>query len=241
MRSPLDRRRAVRTLRLALLSAVAAGCFFTAAGRAEAGAPTETLRGIYGDANKILADPTLEDRPVARLMAIRALFSRAFDFRGAAQRALGSQWQARTAAEQSEFTSLFAGFVQRGFVYWIASVAELDGNGGGVTISYLGESADRDRALVRTGIASRAGRQVLLDHDMVYLSRRWMVRDVTIDGISLVANYRAQFDRVIRGSSYHNLVVRMQERVADELPQSVSSSPETLGADILRFRFPETR
>ncbi len=234
-------RRAVPTLRSLVLAVLATAWLLTTFGHVEAGAPTETLRGIYGDANKILVDPTLEDRPMARLVAIRALFSRAFDFRGAAQRALGNQWQARTPAEQSEFTSLFAGFVQRGFVYWIASVAELDGNGGGVTINYLGESTDKDRALVHTGIASRAGRQVLLDHDMVYLGKRWMVRDVTIDGISLVANYRAQFDRVIRGSSYHNLVVRMQERVNEELPQSVAGGSERLNADVLRFSSPQTR
>jgi len=239
MQTLLDRG-AFRTLRAVLLALLATAWLLTNFGHVEAGAPTETLRGIYADANKILIDPTLEERPMARLVAIRALFSRAFDFRGAAQRALGNQWQARTPAEQSEFTSLFAGFVQRGFVYWIASVAELDGNSGGVTINYLGESTDKDRALVHTGIASRAGRQVLLDHDMVYLGKRWMVRDVTIDGISLVANYRAQFDRVIRGSSYHNLVVRMQERVNEELPQSVVGGPERINADVLRFS-PQTR
>jgi len=233
-------RRALRTLRAVVLALLATAGLLSTFGHVEAGAPTETLRGIYAEANKILVDPTLEDRPMARLVAIRALFSRAFDFRGAAQRALGNQWQARTPAEQSEFTSLFAGFVQRGFVYWIASVAELDGNSGGVTINYLGESTDKDRALVHTGIASRAGRQVLLDHDMVYLGTRWMVRDVTIDGISLVANYRAQFDRVIRGTSYHNLVVRMQERVNEELPQEIAAGPERLNADVLRFT-PQTR
>jgi phospholipid transport system substrate-binding protein len=237
----LSARCAMPTLRAVVLGVLAVAWLLSAFGQVEAGAPTETLRGIYGEANKILADPTLEDRPMARLASIRALFSRAFDFRGAAQRALGNQWQARTPAEQSEFTSLFAGFVQRGFVYWIASVAELDGNGGGVTINYLGESTDKDRALVHTGIASRAGRQVLLDHDMVYLGKHWMVRDVTIDGISLVANYRAQFDRVIRGSSYHNLVVRMQERVNEELPPSIVAGPERLNADILRLSTPQTR
>ena len=240
MQTVLDRR-TVPTVRSVVLAVLVTAWLLATFGPVEAGAPTETLRGIYADANKILVDPTLEDRPMARLVAIRALFSRAFDFRGAAQRALGNQWQARTPAEQSEFTSLFAGFVQRGFVYWIASVAELDGNGGGVTINYLGESTDKDRALVHTGIASRAGRQVLLDHDMVYLGKRWMVRDVTIDGISLVANYRAQFDRVIRGSSYDNLVVRMRERVDEELPQAISTGPERLNADVLRFTTPQTR
>lgn len=69
---------------------------------------------------------------------------------------------------------------------------------------------------------------MLLDHDMVYQRRRWVVRDVTIEGISLVTNYRAQFDRVIRASSYRELVGRLQERVSGELPRPVSAPPTLL-------------
>ena len=78
-------------------------------------------------------------------------------------------------------------------------MAEVDDSHGGITVHYLGETVEQDRAVVRTAIGRRGGRQVVLDHDMVHLSKRWMVRDVRIDGISLVTNYRAQFDRVIRG------------------------------------------
>jgi phospholipid transport system substrate-binding protein len=185
---------------------------------AEAGAPTEMLRGVFNDANRVLTDPTTEQRPLERLVAIRALFSRVFDFRDAAERSLGRQWQARTAAEQQEFTRLFADFVQRGFVYWLASVAEVDGRAGGATVQFIGETVDRDTATVQTAILARGGRLIPLTHTLVYRNRRWVVRDVNIEGISLVANYRSQFDRVIRGSSYPQLVQLIRARIASEYP-----------------------
>lgn len=188
----------------------------------EAGAPTDTLRATFTEANTIISDPATEDRPLERLVAIRALFARVFDFRGAAEQVLGPEWKARTTVEQREFTSIFSGFVQRGFVYWLASVAEVDNNGGGITVYYLGESVERDRAAVRTAIVGRGGRQIGLDHWMVQQGNRWLVRDITIDGVSLLTNYRAQFDRVIRASSYRDLMVRMQERVGTELPRPAS-------------------
>jgi phospholipid transport system substrate-binding protein len=196
---------------------------------AEAGSPTTTLQATFAQANKIIADPTLEDRPLERIVAIRTLFSKVFDFRGASEDVLGPEWKVRTPVEQREFTSIFSGFVQRSFVYWLAAVAEIDANG--ITVSYLGESVERDRAGVRTAIVGRGGRQILLDHRMVYQGNRWLVRDITIDGVSLITNYRAQFGRVIRASSYRDLVVRMQERVGTELPRPAAGG-ELLGAEV---------
>lgn len=195
---------------------------------AEAGAPTTTLQVTFAQANQIIADPTMEERPLERLVAIRALFSKVFDFRGASEDVLGPEWKTRTAVEQREFTSIFSGFVQRSFVYWLAAVAEIDANG--ITVYYLGESVQRDRAGVRTAIAGKGGRQIRLDHWMVYQGNRWLVRDITIDGVSLITNYRAQFDRVIKTSSYRDLVGKMQERVSAEMPRPASGG-ELLGAE----------
>lgn len=231
IRSPRPARFVARSL--ALLPAVTLAALLLASGRAEAGPPTETLRAIYAEANAIITAPPADAPPLERLDAIRALFSKAFDFRGAAERSLGRQWKTRTAVERSDFTTLFAVFVQRGFVFWLASVAAVDDAGGGVTIHYLGETVDRDQASVRTSIGRRGGREVRLDHDMVYRSRRWTVRDVTIDGISLVANYRAQFAHVIRTSSYQDLVDRMQVRVSGKLPTPAAARDSGLEVEAL--------
>jgi len=168
----------------------------------------------FRDANMILTDPATGQHPMERLVAIRALFGSVFDFRGAAQRSLGGHWQASSVAEQNEFTWLFTEFMQRGFVHWLASVADVDGNGGGVTVYFLREAGDRETATVQVAVVGRGGRLIPLGHDLVYLDRRWVVRDVTIEGVSLVGNYRAQFDRVIRASSYRELIQRMKIRIA---------------------------
>lgn len=211
----------------AILASLAIGALIVTT--AEAGPPTSTLQATFAQANRIIADPTMEDRPLDRIIAIRALFAKVFDFRGAAEQVLGPEWKARTAVEQREFTSIFSGFVQRGFVYWLAAAAEIDGNG--ITVHYLGESVERDRAGVRTIIVGRGGRQIRLDHWMVYQGNRWLVRDITIDGVSLITNYRAQFGRVIKASSYRDLVVRIQSRVGTEQAQPAAVG-ELLGAEI---------
>ena len=209
---------------------------------AEAGAPTETLRGVFADANRVLTDPATEQRPLERLVAIRGLFSRVFDFRDAAERSLGRQWQARTAAEQQEFTRAFADFVQRGFVYWLASVAEVDGRAGGATVQFVSESVDRDTATVQVAILARGGRMIPLTHHLIYRNRRWVVRDVNIEGISLVSNYRSQFDRIIRGSSYPQLLQLIRARVASEYPfPEPPGKAEAVAAPLIREIPFETR
>ncbi|MGH7400726.1 MAG: MlaC/ttg2D family ABC transporter substrate-binding protein [Candidatus Rokuibacteriota bacterium] len=215
----------------AFLASASLACLLATVGGAEAGSPTDTLRATFAQANTIISNPAMEGRPRERLVAVRALFGKVFDFRGAAERVLGPEWQARTAVEQREFTSIFTGFVQHGFVYWLASVAAVDASRGGITVYYLGESVHRDKAAVRTAILGRGGRQILLDHEMIFKANRWMVGDVTIDGISLVTNYRAQFDRVIRASSYPELVTRIKARVAGEVPRPAAARPEPLGVE----------
>jgi ABC-type transporter MlaC component len=137
--------------RLALLSISALACLLAARCLpVEAGPATDSLRATYAEANHIISDPATVARPLELFHAVRALFGTAFDFTGAAEDALGSEWQARTAIEQKEFTSLFASFVQRGFVYWLASVAAVDGSG--ITVY------SQIRTLATERIGNRLGR-----------------------------------------------------------------------------------
>jgi phospholipid transport system substrate-binding protein len=208
---------------------------------AEAGGPTDMLRGVFTDANRVLTDPATEQRPLERLVAIRALFSHVFDFRDAAERSLGPQWQMRTVVEQQEFTRLFADFVQRGFVYWLASVAEVDGRAAGATVQFVSESVSRDTATVQVAILARGGRMIPLTHHLVYRNRRWVVRDVNIEGISLVSSYRSQFDRIIRGSSYPQLVQMIRARIASEYPFPEPPAKVEAAAPVIREIPFETR
>jgi phospholipid transport system substrate-binding protein len=179
----------------------------------EAGPPTEALRRVFIDVNKLLARPvSMEDLP-ARMVAVGELLDPVVEFRGAAERALGREWQARTVSEQGEFVDLFADLLSRALVHRMAAVANVRA---GISVVYRAEVVDGGTTTVQTAVAARNGGTTLFDYEMVRHDERWMVRDVLIEGISVVANLRAQFQRVIQDSSYAGLVHRMRTRVVKE-------------------------
>src|SRR5262245_53553313 len=125
--------------------------------------PTDALRGVFAEANKVLLDPATEGRLAERLTAVRKLVRSVFEFRNAAELVLGREWQARSSTEQDEFVLLFADLVELAYVYTVACVTRAQA----VRVSYLGESIDGDLATVRTGITRKMGGEVFLDYEMV--------------------------------------------------------------------------
>ena len=130
-----------------------------------------------------------------------------FDYRDAAERALGQAWQSMTLAQQAEFVRLFADFLERGYVAFLGTKASVTD---GLTVRYLEESTTGETAGVATTLLSRNGNDLDVDYFMVRRGQGWMVRDVIVDGMSLIGNYRAQFSRILTTSSYAELIARMQ-------------------------------
>jgi phospholipid transport system substrate-binding protein len=152
---------------------------------------------------RILDDPALTPRQ--RRAEIRAVALEAFDVGEAARRALGPHWPRRTAAEREEFQALFQGLLERGYLSRI-------GEYGGERVQYVGERIDGDYAAVRAMIITQKGTQVPVEARVLRRGDRWLMYDVLIENVSLVASYRSQFDRVIRTSSYEELVRRLKDR-----------------------------
>ena len=186
--------------------------------------PTAELRAFFADATLILTDPETDGKHEERLAAIRAITRQVFDVREAAKLSLGPAWRDRSEAEREEFAHLYGDFLERAFIAWIAARAQIDG---GPRVSYLGESVGGGQATVRTTVLGRNGRDLPLEYRMVERGDRWAVCDVVIDGVSLAANYRAQFTRVIQSSSYPTLVQQLRDKVAAP-PPAVIASAESL-------------
>jgi len=203
-----------------IIPAVALALVLLAGSWAWAGPPSEMLRDLFAAASRGVLDPETADQPMERLRAVRKLVNDAFDFRGAAELALGREWQARTPAEQREFVQLFADLLERAYVYRVAAQASVSA---GVRVRYLGESVDWDVATVETAVEGKNGGEIRLDYRMIRRGERWLVQDIVIEGVSIVANYRAQFHRVVQGSSYAKLVSQMRAKTGD-VP-TVSQAP----------------
>ena len=188
-------------LALALLAAT------LLAPKAWAGEPADQLFVQIDQVLRILDDQELKKpaKRQERRQAIRRVANDILDYEEITKRSLGRHWQARTAAEREEFIQLFGDLLERAYVGQIETY-------NGEKIAYLGDAIDGDRAVVRTKIVTKSGTEVPVDYRMLRRNDRWRAYDVIIEGVSLVANYRAQFDKIIQRTSYQQLVKQVREK-----------------------------
>jgi len=175
-----------------------------------AGPPTDQLRAQIDRVVKAIEDPELkkENKHKERRLVVRKIAEEIFDFTETAKRSLGRHWQQRTPAERKEFVDLFADLLERSYL----SKIELYN---GEKIMYLGDAVDGDYATVRTKLMTKQGTEIPVDYKMVRQGDRWIVYDVMIEGVSLIANYRTQFNKIIQTSSYQELVRKMKSKQAE--------------------------
>lgn len=169
-----------------------------------AGAPTDQLRTYTDQILKVLESPGLS-LPEKRA-AVRKIASEVFDTMETAQRVLGQHWQQRTPAEREEFARLFGNLLEQTYISRIDEY-------GGEKLTYVSEQVDGDRAIVRARIITSKGTEVPVESRLLQKGDRWLIYDILVENLSLISNYRSQFDRVIRTSGYPELVKRLQARV----------------------------
>src|SRR5262245_52880800 len=159
------------------------------------------------DLNRVLKvlDETGGQAPEARRAALRTVAEPVFDWRERASRALAVHWQGRTAAERTEFTRLFSDLIERAYVNKVEHYS-------GEAVKFVGDRAEGSLAVVQTRLVPAKGPEIPIDYRLIEKDGRWRVYDVVIEGVSMVANYRTQFDRVIRSSSYAELVKRLKDK-----------------------------
>lgn len=169
-----------------------------------AGAPTDQLRTYTDQILKVLESPGLS-LPEKRA-AVRKLASEVFDTMETAQRVLGQHWQPLNQTQREDFAKLFANLLEQTY---ISRIDEF----GGERLTYVSEQVDGDRAVVRARILTNKGTEVPVESRLLLKGDRWLTYDILVENLSLVSNYRSQFDRVIRQQGYPELVKRLQARV----------------------------
>jgi len=194
----------LRAVLLALAVAVAA-----VGAPAEAGIPTDQLKGATDRVLKILQDPALKAQEEARRKQMRAIADEIFDWKETGKRALARHWQGRSPKEQEEFSALFADLIERSYVGKIERYS-------GERVVYAGETVEGDQATVKTKLVTTSNTEIPIDYRMQKEGDRWRAYDVIIEGVSLVANYRNQFNRIIQQSGYAELVNKLKAK-QDEL------------------------
>jgi phospholipid transport system substrate-binding protein len=181
---------------------------------AEAGEPLEKIRQTVDDVVTILSDETLKapERTEERRAKIRQAVFQRFGFDEMAQRALAQHWRKRTPEERKEFVAVFSDLLERSYIDKIESYG-----GGKQNILYTKETIDKDGyASVRSEIVNKRDMNVEVEYRLLQRDGNWAVYDVVIEGVSLVNNYRTQFNKIITESSYENLVKQMKLKLDQE-------------------------
>jgi phospholipid transport system substrate-binding protein len=136
---------------------------------------------------------------------IRRVADGLFDFNEMARLTLYRHWSAQSPRDQDEFVRLFTALLERCYLSTIEDYA-------GAGITFLGESIDGSYAQVRSRITTDRRVEISIDYRLIDRGDRWEVYDVVLDSVSLVSNYRSQFNSIIRASSFGELLTRLRNK-----------------------------
>ena len=192
----------------ALVGFLLAAWIFTGGGaRALAGEPREELESSIAQVLEVLNDPALkgEEHREARRKKVREIIHVRFDFAEMGKRSLARQWRKRSPEEKKEFVDVFSHLLEDSYLSKIEAYSD-------EKIVYPTERKEEKYAEVKSKIVSKSGRDIAIDYRLHKTPEGWRVYDVVIEGVSLVANYRRQFKRLIRRSSYKDLLARMKTK-----------------------------
>ncbi len=185
-----------------ILLALTASLFFASVACAT---PIEEVKKTVDEVVHIVADKEMKKNEVKRRQALKKAISAIFDYSEMAKRSLGKHWNVRTAAEKKQFAELFASLLENSY----ASKIESYNN---EKIVYIKDIVDGEYAEVKSKVVTAARDEFTLDYRLFKQDGKWMVYDVIIEGVSLVSNYRSQFNKIITANGYDKLVKKLQSK-----------------------------
>jgi phospholipid transport system substrate-binding protein len=197
-----------------IIAALLATCLLTLSPAAlRAGVPTDQVRQTADRVLSVLQDSRLKsaDKQKERRDQIRQIVASRFDFGEMAKRSLGSNWQKVNNDEQRQFVELFTELLEKSYADQIESYD-------GEKIVYGRENVSQDQADVDTKILTKKGEQISVNYKLRSAGNDWKVYDVVIENISLVNNFRSQFNRVLANASFAELLKKLQSKSVEIKP-----------------------
>jgi phospholipid transport system substrate-binding protein len=171
-----------------------------------AGEPTAAMKVTIDEVLRIVRDKELKQpaKTEARRHMLETVVSARFDYAEMSRRALGAPWNQLTDQQKQEFVDLFRTLLTNSYADKIETYS-------GEGVEYLNERTEKEYAEVRTKVLS-GKTEIPLDYRLINKADEWRVYDVVVDNVSLVNNYRGQFTKILRASSYTDLVDQLRKK-----------------------------
>ena len=172
--------------------------------------PLTVIRTTMHEIVAILQDPAYQepDQSQVRIQKVREVALPQFDSREIAKRTLGIHWRDRTEEQRQEFIRLFTDLIEKTYS------STLDRYRKDTEIFFDREHIDGSYAEVDSRILAPSLKKTFsLSYRLHLVEGRWLIYDVVIENVSMVRNYRTQFNRIINKSSYENLVQSIESKL----------------------------
>ncbi|MCF6247292.1 MAG: ABC transporter substrate-binding protein [Desulfobacula sp.] len=156
----------------------------------------------------ILKDPSLkgEDQTEQRRLSLRAVIDERFSFKKMSQFSLARHWKTITPDQQKQFVKLFGRLLEEIYVSKIESYTD-------EIIEYTGESVSKRKAKIYSEIITDEIK-IPIEYRMFKAGEdTWMVYDMLIEGVSLIKNYRTQFDKILQKNSFETLIEDLRKKI----------------------------
>jgi phospholipid transport system substrate-binding protein len=178
---------------------------------ASAGVPTEQIKETTDKIISILTDPELKGPSQAekRRALIRKTVDERFDWQEMSRRSLGHHWAKLGDEERKSFVNLFSQLLERTYMEKVEDYS-------GEKVSYLGDTVDGDYATVEMKVLTSKSVEIPVVNKAKKKGEAWMIYDVSIEGVSLVNNYRTQFNSILSKSSFSELLAKLREKVSEK-------------------------
>jgi len=172
-----------------------------------AGAPTDQVRQTADQVLALLQDARFKgaDKESQRRQRLRQIIGNRFDFEEMSKRSLGANWRRVGRDEQQRFVQLFTDFLEKSYADQIESYD-------GEKIAYGREQLAQDQAEVDSKIITKKGREVAVNYKLRSAGGDWKVYDVVIENVSLVNNYRSQFNRILAKATFNELLKKLEAK-----------------------------
>ena len=159
----------------------------------------------------ILKDPSLkgDEKVQERRQMLWKEISPVFNFEEMSKRSLGQHWKSRTPEEKKEFVELFTNILKDAYIGKTDTYS-------GEKVVIISEKQDKNYATVQTRFITNTGTEISVDYNMHNNPGRWTIYDVIIEGVSLVNNYRSQFNNILIKSSYKELIQKIKAKQSKE-------------------------
>lgn len=183
---------------LALVALMATGAF--------AGEPQDRLKSGIDKVIALLSDKSLAApaKKAERQQKLRAVADGFFDWRELSRRAAAEHWAKFSPKQQDDFVAAFSELLQKTYIRKLEKYNN-------EKVNYIKEQVEGNQAFINTEVVMK-DKKIPINYIMIKRDQ-WMVYDVSVEGVSLVKNYRSQFAKVLTKESPDALLARIKDKI----------------------------